>query len=292
MAEATRTTRFRFSLRLIALIGVIVPRRLRADWRQEWEAELRCREMLLADWDKLNWKTKLDLMRRSLGAFWDAVLLQPARLEEEIFQDLRYSVRMLLKHKGFTTVAVLSLALGIGANTAIFTLIDALMLKSLPVRDPLQLVFFSIARPGGTDVTFSYPLIERFKQAKDSFAGIIAFSAGPKLRMSVAEPGASGQPEPVQADQVSGDYFSVLGVNAVAGRTLTEDDDQASDPQPVAVISYDFWQRRFGKDPDVVGRNITLNDFPFTPTAGKSNFQKSQICAALSIPGERDSKSA
>jgi len=264
MAEATRTTRFRFSLRLIALIGVIVPRRLRADWRQEWEAELRCREMLLADWDKLNWKTKLDLMRRSLGAFWDAVLLQPARLEEEIFQDLRYSVRMLLKHKGFTTVAVLSLALGIGANTAIFTLIDALMLKSLPVRDPQQLVFFSIARPGGTDVTFSYPLIERFKQAKDSFAGIIAFSAGPKLRMSVAEPGASGQPEPVQADQVSGDYFSVLGVNAVAGRTLTEDDDQASDPQPVAVISYDFWQRRFGKDPDVVGRNITLNDFPFT----------------------------
>ena len=81
--------------------------------------------------------------------------------------------------------------------------------------------------------------------------------------MSAAEPGADGQPEPVQADQVSGDYFSVLGVNAVAGRTLTEDDDRATGPQPVAVISYDFWQRRFGADPSVVGRKISLNDFPF-----------------------------
>ena len=83
------TTRFRFWLWLIRVIGVIVPRRLRADWRQEWEAELRYRELLLADWDKLNCRTKLDLVRRSLGAFWDALLLQPQRLEDEMFQDLR-----------------------------------------------------------------------------------------------------------------------------------------------------------------------------------------------------------
>src|SRR5262245_50927699 len=82
---------------LIRLIGVIVPRRLRADWRQEWEAELRYREQLLAEWDRLDWRAKLDLLRRSLGAFRDALLLQPKRLEDEMFQDLRFGVRMLLK---------------------------------------------------------------------------------------------------------------------------------------------------------------------------------------------------
>src|SRR5436190_15154327 len=104
MTDTTRTTRFRFWLWLIRIIGVIVPRRLRADWKQEWEAELRYRELMLADWDKLNWRTKLDLLRRSLGAFWDALLLQPQRLEDEMFQDLRYGVRMLWKQHSFTLI--------------------------------------------------------------------------------------------------------------------------------------------------------------------------------------------
>ena len=99
-----RPARFRFWLWLIRLIGVIVPRRLRADWKQEWEAELRHRELLLADWDKLGLKSRLDLIRRSLGAFWDALALQPQRLEDEMFQDLRFGMRMLLKDKGFTVV--------------------------------------------------------------------------------------------------------------------------------------------------------------------------------------------
>src|SRR3989442_2034371 len=101
----------------VRLIGATVPRRLRADWKQEWEAELRYREFLLADWDKLNWKTKLDLLRRSLGAFWDALLLQPSRLEDAMFQDLRYAVRMLLQHKSFPAVAVLCLRPRPGPNT-------------------------------------------------------------------------------------------------------------------------------------------------------------------------------
>src|SRR5262245_17397857 len=115
MAGVTQTTRFRFWLWLIRVIGVIVPRRLRADWRQEWEAELRYRERMLAEWDRLDWRNKLELLRRSASAFWDALWLQPERWEDEMIQDLRFGVRMLLKHKGFTAVSVMTLALGIGA---------------------------------------------------------------------------------------------------------------------------------------------------------------------------------
>src|SRR5215475_12777846 len=151
MAEATNTTGFRFWLWLIRVVGVIVPRRLRANWRMEWEAELRYREELLAQWDRLDRGSKLNLFRRSTSAFWDALWLQPKRMEDEMFQDLRYGMRMLRTHKGFTIVAVLSLALGIGANTAIFSLINTMILKMLPVKDAHKLVLFSIAAPRGTD---------------------------------------------------------------------------------------------------------------------------------------------
>src|SRR5262245_8851920 len=130
----------RLHLRLIRLFGVIVPRRLRAGWQQEWEAELKNREALLADWQRVDLTSRLELTRRSVGAFWDALWLQQLRLEEDMFQDLRYGLRMSLRQPGFTAVAVLSLALGIGANTAIFSLLDALLLKSLPVREPGQLL--------------------------------------------------------------------------------------------------------------------------------------------------------
>ncbi|HEV2667613.1 MAG TPA: ABC transporter permease, partial [Blastocatellia bacterium] len=247
---------------LIRVIGVIVPRRLRADWRQEWEAELRSREELLAEWDKLHWRNKLDLLRRSVGAFWDALCLQPRRLEDEMFQDLRFGARMLLKAPNFTLISALSLALGIGANTAIFSLINVALLKTLPVKDPQQLAFFMVAGPQGMGTGFSYPLLQLFNRNNHSFTGIVAANTAGRMRLS--EPGKAGQDELVQAGRVSGNFFSELGVGAVAGRTLTEDDDSPTGAQPVAVISYNYWKRRFGLDPDVVGRKVMLDDFPFT----------------------------
>src|SRR5215831_950763 len=145
MADSTQTTRFRFWRWLIRFIGVIVPQRFRARFRQEWEAELEYREEMLARWDRLDWRNKLELLWRSLGAFWDALWLQRQRWEDEMIQDLRFGVRMLLKHKSFTTMAILSLSLGIGANTAIFQLLDAVRLRALPVKAPQELVEIHLA---------------------------------------------------------------------------------------------------------------------------------------------------
>ncbi|MCI0524502.1 MAG: ABC transporter permease, partial [Acidobacteria bacterium] len=253
------------SRRLIALISVIVPRRFRARWRREWEAELEYREALLARWDRLDWRNKLELLWRSLGAFWDALLLQPRRVEDEMFQDLRYGARMLLKSKMFTAVAVLSLALGIGANTAIFSLINALMLRTLPVKNVEELALFSVAGPNvpsGAIYNCNYPLYKMFRDRAQSFTGVIAGAGVGRARLLVNEPGAVA--ESVEQQRVSGNFFAVLGVNTVVGRALTEADDNQANGQTGAVISFEYWRRRFGQDPQVVGRQIMVNNTTLT----------------------------
>jgi hypothetical protein len=159
MAEATTTIRVRFWRWLIRLIGVLVPRRLRAGWRQEWEAELSWRERQLAGWDRLDAKNRLALFWHSAGALADALWLQPKRWEDEMFQDLSFGLRMLLKNPGFTLAVTLTLALGIGVNTAIFSMANALLLGAgaglllaFAVTRVLQRFLFGI---GATDpVTF------------------------------------------------------------------------------------------------------------------------------------------
>jgi len=117
----------------IIFIGVIVPGRVRADWRQEWIGELRYREELLAQWEQLNWRTKINLAWRSAGAFWDALWMQTYRWEDAMFQDVRYGIRMMRKAPGFTAVAVLALGLGIGVNTAILSAVHGVVPNGEPI---------------------------------------------------------------------------------------------------------------------------------------------------------------
>jgi predicted permease len=170
-------------------------------------------------------------------------------------QDLRYAVRVLLQHRGFTAVAVATLALGIGANTAIFTVVDALLLRPLAVADPGQLVAFSRA---DDMVPCSYPEYMDFRNGNRIFTGLAASSVdGVAL-------GAYGEAHIVPVEMVSGNYFSVMRVAAQRGRLLVPEDDRAPGASPVAVVSYGTWKRRFGNDPSVVGTSVSLNGQPFT----------------------------
>ena len=164
--------------------------------------------------------------------------------------DVKFAFRQLLKNPGFTTVAVLTLALGIGANTAIYSLIDAILLKMLPVQRPEELV--EIGR--NSAMSFSYPMFEQFRDRNQVFSGMLTVSRTP-LRSPNAD-----ETETADGQYVSGNYFSLLGVRAWVGRTITAEDDKISDggASPVAVISYGLWQRRFGGDPSAVGKQIRV----------------------------------
>jgi predicted permease len=268
-----QTTRFHLWLWLIRVIGVMVPRRLRADWRQEWEAELRNREILLAEWANLNWRTKLDLLRRSVGAFRDALLLQPRRLEDEMFQDMRYGLRMLLKTPGFTLAAALSLALGIGANTAIFSLIDAVLLRSLPVREPEKLLLFGKGEdvgatdnfPGRSWDLFSYPFYREMRRRNEIFSDVgVTLSMAWGVHGAVNTNGASSEMVRIDVQPVSGSYFSTLGVNAGLGRIITDSDDQVAGAHPVAVVSHAWWESQLGGDPAAIGKTVTIDRVAYT----------------------------
>lgn len=243
---------------LIKLIGVIVPQRLRAGWRQEWEAELRCRESMLADWDRLNWQSKLDLLHRSIGAFWDALWLQTYRWEDDMIQDVRYGIRMLLKHPGFTLIAVLSLALGIGANTAIFSLINTMLLRPLPVQQPERLVALNNTSENRTFATFSYPNFRDLQQRNEVFSDLIAY------RIMTFNLSHDGINERKWGYTVSGNYFESLGVKAVLGRAISAADDQTPGAHPVVVVSHEFWQQSFAGSPDIIGKELIANGRSYT----------------------------
>src|SRR5216684_4294826 len=177
-------------------------------------------------------------------------------------QDLRYGVRMLAKNPGFTVVAVLSLALGIGANTAIFSLIDAVLLKWLPVSSPQELVVLA-RNPSHPEAGFSYPDYEFVRDRNRSYTGVIAYNGTGPVAFSAGH-GPDARTQVAGVTMVSGNYFDVLGVRPALGRVLNVEDNRKEGAAPYAVLSHGFWRRAFAGDPQVVGKDLRLNGSPFT----------------------------
>jgi predicted permease len=186
-----------------------------------------------------------------------------------LIQDFRYALRQLRKNPGFTCVAVLTLALGIGANTSIFTVVNGLLLKMLPVREPQQLVVVgdptaANSRSSGTPRTdfFSYPLYKELRDRNAVFSGLCAAASDHRIEVD------SGQGEfsngKVTGRMVSGNYFSVLGLEPAAGRLFSDVDDADENANPVVVLGHEYWRRKFASSPSIIGKDIRLNGSPFT----------------------------
>jgi predicted permease len=188
---------------------------------------------------------------------------------ERFLQDVSYGLRAMLRSPGVTAIAILSLALGIGANTAIFSLLDAVMLRSLPVQEPDRLVLFGHGRwvgsiddlPNRSWDLFSYPFYREISQKNDVFAGVTAINS---IEFGSHGSVDNGGLELISADLVSGSFFSVLGVQPFLGRILTEADDRAPSAGPVAVASYSWWKQRFGGDPSILGRTVSFGKHNYT----------------------------
>src|ERR1035437_9829182 len=184
-----------------------------------------------------------------------------------LLQDLRYALRQLRKSPAFTLTVVLTLALGIGANAAVFTLFCQVLLRMLPVERPRELVRFewsgafsgSMSSFGGdSDDYFSYPMYKDLRDQNQVFSGMIAAD---KTGLGVSW---HNQAENEDAEVVTGNYFQVLGLKPALGRLLTPQDDTAKNANPVLVLSYDYWRARFAGSRDVVGQSLLINGHPFT----------------------------
>ena len=179
---------------------------------------------------------------------------------ESLWEDVKYALRRLRKTPGFTTIALLTLALGIGANTGIFTLLDAVLLKSLPVPDPEQLFIVKQSDHLADKSRFSYSFFDQIRRQVPDTASIAAMSWPDDFYVVTAKE----QPQPTQGQLVSGNYFQVFETYPVLGRLLTPADDEQLGASPVAVISYAYWRREFGADPTVIGRKLEVNYVPVT----------------------------
>ena len=221
------------------------------------------------------------------------------RWARDFVYDLRFSARALLRSPGFTAATLLSLALGIGATTAIYSLVDQVILHALPVRDPSRLVLVdwngdSVVGGFGSWNLMSYPFCRDLQQQTRFFDGVLCRA---EIQVNLS---AGGDPKPVAAEIVSGSYFSVLGAGPALGRVIEADDDAAPGAGPVVVLSYDFWRAEFGGATDITGRKVLINQHPMNVIGvAASGFRGVDVGAvpalwipasmhAEAIPGSKD----
>ena len=183
-------------------------------------------------------------------------------------QDIRYALRQLRKSPVFFAIVVLTLGLGIGANTAIFTMVDGLILRPLPIKDPQQMHVLFFSRPGAnSEVEFSYPeFLDLQKQTADVFSGVTPFIFGGLAGEQNSQSGltADGTTNPVQTAYVGGDFFSLLGITPAMGRFILSTEGNAAGADPVVVLSYNYWQNHFGGNAATVGKAVSINGHPVT----------------------------
>ncbi|HEX3878414.1 MAG TPA: ABC transporter permease [Bryobacteraceae bacterium] len=235
----------------------------RRDFEQEIEAHIDTLAQRFRE-DGMNQVEALQHARRQFG---NLTTLKETRHEmqtsvwlETLGQDLRYGVRVLAKNRAFAVVAILTLALGIGANTAIFSIVNAAILRPLPYPSPerLTILWGNVKRVRVERRGASYPDYRDWREQSRSFEAIAAFDDGPfTLKMA-------GTPERIAGEYVAQPYFSLLGIHAALGRTFSSEEDRVPQRNAVAVLSDGLWQRRFGADPGIVGKQIQLNDRSYT----------------------------
>jgi putative ABC transport system permease protein len=230
---------------VVRIMSALVPAKWRADWANEWNAELDYRDSL----------GRAGLLRRSLGTFWDALAMQPRRFEEDLIQDLHYGFRMLLREPGFTILAIAALALGIGMNTAVFSIVNAALLEPLPYRDSHQLVrIFQTIKGNGGGVSAADYL--DWKAQNQAFSQMTAFQFASS---SVVTPDGL---ERIGGLQISSDFMPLLGVQPMLGRVFVPEEDRPSSPH-VAILSHAAWMKYFGGDPKIIGKSLTVDGQSF-----------------------------
>jgi putative ABC transport system permease protein len=237
------------------VVSAFIPKRLRTDWRREWEAELLHQESAIANWNRPRWRARMDLVRHSLGSTWDAAWLQRRRLEEDVAQDVRHGFRLIGRSPGLALAACTSLAIGIGGTTAAFTMIDAALLRPWPYPDADRLMVVST----NLGQYFSPPAFRRLADRHDGLDHLTAAEAHGFLM------NFGGQAVLVNGHRVSAEVVALLGLNGPlhpeAGRTFISS-EFTPESEPVVAISHRLWRTRYASSGSIIGQTITADGAP------------------------------